>query len=475
MPNRIRPTYWTTTLACFGISLLGYLALRQRTLHGYDVFQLLRWLQEPELVHPRHPGYLPLVRALHWGLSPLQPSAMFTLQLASCLGGSLAVAIAHRAALQLRPEPALAAFVAATCGACMGWAYFATEVEFHAVFLPFAIASLWAIAAYRRSGRWLPLVTAFALSGLAAVVHGTGHILVFVMAAMVLAEDRRLTPKLLLAVPVHVAVWGGLYVWLRSHGTLITSADTVDFVTGRLDLPSILADLPRIALREYLLPFLPASLLLPLLLLSKRWRWWAALTLGLASGYVLFSAWMLRDGSVEHGAYVLPLAFPMVVLLGMALTPRGRFVMWVGTLVWSLLYVWVPGLCTERLPRDDALGAAILELQRQQPTRVMVGNFVEYDSVLALDPLADCRNILIDCEPLRGGADPSAAAIAGWLQWQVAMAAAKGERFVVTDGAVGFLRAMLPQFEAAWRDEQALPRQRVGGGEVAGYDLRPPN
>ena len=47
----------------------------------------------------------------------------------------------------------------------MGWAFFATVAEMHAVFLPFAMAAFWAGASYLRSGRWLPLLLLGVCSG----------------------------------------------------------------------------------------------------------------------------------------------------------------------------------------------------------------------------------------------------------------------------------------------------------------------
>lgn len=476
-PAPPRRTHWAASLGFFAGSLLVYALLRQRTLHGYDVFQLMRWLEQPAVVHPRHPGYLPLVRLLHQVLAPLGASPLMTLQWASCLGGSAAVLLAHRAALQLRPA-SVAARVAAICGSCMGWAFFATVAEMHAVFLPLAMAAFWAAAVYvRRGGLW-PIVLVGVASGAGSVVHFTGHLLVFVLPLFALvqlpAPRRRHALRLGVAVAVHFAVWGALFVLLRHHGELVASPDPVGYVAQRFDLAGIAANLPRVVLREWLLPFLPGSVLLLALLGSRRWRLAAALLLTLVAGYLLCSTWLLLDGAVEHGAYLLPLALPLALLLGRALQRRGQIALLVATLGWSLGYVFVFGWHSDRLPRDDAFGRAVLQLQQQQPTRVLLGDFREYDSVLALQPFADVRNAGIEIAVARHLGEPDAAQIRAWLQWQVLQAKAVGERFAVSDAALERLRRELAHFEQVWQDAAALPRQRLEQPPFGGQLLLPP-
>ncbi|GAB4150268.1 MAG: hypothetical protein Fur0037_18740 [Planctomycetota bacterium] len=469
---------WKPAILLSAASLSLYAIGAQKVLHGYDVFQLMRWIDQ-DAVHPRHPGYLALVGLLRCLSRSMGFSAHQTLLAASAIGASLAVGLAHRFALALGASPARAACASATCALTASWFHFATVAEMHAVFLPFAAASLWAMASHLRTGREAPLLLAFAASGTAACVHATGHLLVPLLLSL---SCWRVTgchapPKAALRAlaraPLHAAIWGILSLLLMRSGRTLSTEGAVGFLERAGDPAGALLGIPGSVLRELLVPFAPTSAAVLLLLFHAAWRRVALLLLGAALCYALATAWLLRGGLVEHGAYALPLLPPAAVLLALALRPRTLSAMLVATALFGSCWVFIPRLRTSRAPVDEHLGRALAAAQREMGARILLGDLREYDSALVADPLADVRCIEFEAALLPEGRFPDGPVAVSWLAWEASRAGSEGRRFLVSDSACAFLRSRCPGFDFAWREQKTVEKRRVERPWLEGWEISP--
>ncbi|MEM7205466.1 MAG: hypothetical protein AAF628_34740 [Planctomycetota bacterium] len=302
----------TATLGLLGLAL--YSVTAQSALHGDDVHALVSALEHGTLKHDKHVLYLWLMDGLWALLRPLGLDALDTLQAGSVLGGAVAMALLHRAALGLGLDRGRAALVTGYWAVCPGVLFFATVEEIHGVFLPFAALTFLAFAA--RTGAAARGALTGAASGLASSAHATGHLLAVLLVLWFwgrASAPRRLTST----------VQFGLGLAL-THG-LAAAAVTAIFSDGApafgSQLGFALFTLPRtlsltdhleplrVAWREGFLPLLPLSVGAVAALLRPSLRREAAIIL-LATLVYLGATYLVLLGAYERGAYLLPLAFP---------------------------------------------------------------------------------------------------------------------------------------------------------------------
>ncbi|HHI81410.1 MAG TPA: hypothetical protein ENK02_15710 [Planctomycetes bacterium] len=327
-------------------ALLLYLSLGQETFYKIDgQSQILRVTRGTE-PHPHHILQDPLLKGFASLLSNSGLRFFVIARTLSSLGMALAVFLAFLAALRLgldRPRAALAALLVATAP---GVLFYASIIEFHGVYLPFAtLTLLTCIEAGKRTG--LPSLLLLCLAyGLAALVHSSAALLIpfcFLFGLVLSYEStgqwklRRwlLFPilALLVAVLLKKAVLLLGIVPPIQEGTLrrlaidrfgpllgrIPGADWVLYNFEQLRW-SDLAFLPHSILREWLLPAFPASILFLFTFGQRGSRLRAgAVLLGLLP--FLGLSFVLMTHNDEFGAYVLPMLIPASLLAASTL-PR---------------------------------------------------------------------------------------------------------------------------------------------------------
>ncbi|MBM4060788.1 MAG: hypothetical protein FJ265_06800 [Planctomycetes bacterium] len=477
----------------FGLAaaaLAAYLVLPQAALHGTDWRWFVLWLDEPGAVHPQHPGYLPLAHALRWLLWPCTDDAFTVLRVLSALGGALAVAGAHRAAWWLARDRAFARAAALLAAAAPAMFHFATVVELHA---PFAAAMAFAVAS---AVRWAQspsprgALGTGALTGLAALLHGTGQLLVPALAlALLWANRRRVVVRSARSVPwfllAHVCVFGGLFVALRLSGhppaavagfaalpdDPAAAGDPLAYLLRWWRDAQFAAQLPPTVLTEWLLPFAPLSLLAFAAVRRRDLAAWTGLFVLLLAGYLVVTVALVHAATDERGAYLLPLLLP-AGWLALHSLPRRRW-------PWLVLATAVAGcLCRGepgRLPPDREFGRAAAALARAQRTTFLVADFPEMDGAFVVDPRLDLLVARARYDDWRGGTgrEPTAAEIAGVLQFVAHEQRQRGAQLVVTDAAVTWFAQRWPafgpgfaQFAAAAGAERLDPATGIAGVRV---------
>ena len=307
-------------------ALLVYLALGQTYLFKTDGHFILQRLLADEVGFYNHFLYMPLLMAFRSAL------AEFGLQLAphrvattfSAAGMAAGVLVAHAVCRRLRLRRSDAALATALCATAPAVVFFATVVEFHATFLPFALLAFLAVVAFeQRPTPWRAAV-AGAGSGLAFAVHASGVLLPVLLVAWFLAAaplQRRRLGLAALLLAVHAATcWALANASIAlGFGTFPAPADTAAVL--RLASPARWLDLPAVGWREAVEPYLPLSLAwLPALLVAPVRRRALALLCG-ALPFVVLGLAVIPVGQTERGAYLLPCALP-AALLTVAVLPR---------------------------------------------------------------------------------------------------------------------------------------------------------
>ncbi len=358
-PKNARRT-WGDTLVLVALFLVLSLSLRQETFYlfdGHNMVMRLSRLSPASALHP-FPDILGqwvsrLLRSGLFGGLELRPFAI--LGALSGVGMAVAVGLAHRLFLSLGMGRVRAGLGALLFGSTPNVLFFATVIEVHGIFLPFAVAGLWAITAFARRGGILLFLLAAFLCGFASFVHSSMHVLLpfylLWMDAFAAERDgqagsrnwkRRLGRAFAFSVAYGAFAFGtrmgfslaGLLAAApakESAQNLSQSLFGLEGLTQRLgpllawplgqlkgrswgDLPYLLLT----PLREWVLPALPVSVAFVF-----AWRKKALIPLvrNLLIGLVILSlvAYLMLNRFVEYGAYFLPLVVPAAYLAAKSL------------------------------------------------------------------------------------------------------------------------------------------------------------
>lgn len=425
-----------------------YVLFRQAPTHEHDLYWMLPRLATGELDFPRHPLALHLA---HWWATALTGlgSLHERLKVASGLSTGLAIAILTHAAHGLRRERAFAVAVGATFACLPATAHFATVMELHSLFLPFAAAAFWQTVRIARTPGLASAGAATALgltTAVAAAVHATGHLLLGFLGLWLLGAwwqargDRRRGFGLgALLVLVHVAASVALE---RGLVPAETSAPTTKLGWMQEWYPT-LQDLHRTVRDEWLVPLAPVSVTFLL-----GWRRHRALTLAVLLAlpcYLAVDHAMLlvpHAGKVfrEVGAYELPLGFAAVALTALVVGPRARL----AVLLLALAATIGHRLWGTKPPPDLAFGQRAAAYWRTHDVRLLVGDFDQFDGVFEEaydDPALRARLPDLLCVPhLVIKSASSGARTADELALFLHPAVA-GKPCVVTNAAIARLRA----------------------------------
>lgn len=480
-----------------GLLALGwYLLLPQAALHGTDWRWLVLWLEQPGTVHPQHPGYLVLGRLLWALLGPFGVDGYTALLVLSALGGACGVAGVFAAGQRLAADARLAWAAAGFAAATPVVWHFATAVELHAPFFGIAAWAMAATVAWARGGRAKAAAWAGMLTGLATLVHATGHLLVPALAAAVWlqrwpVERWRTLRAVGWFAGCHAATWGAGFLLIRQLGTL--PASVTAFATAAPDdltapdqpLAYLArwwrdmqfgAQLPATVRVEYLAALAPGSFLVVAALWQRRLRAFGMLLLLVTAGYVVITVALVHAVTDERGAYLIPLAAPFAVLSLLALPRRAWPLLLAAALACGSLLRGEPG----RLPPDLAFGRAAAAMAKRQPTVFFVADLPELDGAFRVDPRLELRlarkeydDLLVRPELRAAANDP--ALVVAWLGGVIrADAARRGAALVVTDRAVAWLGERLPAFAAAWPGfvQQAGAERLPADSGIAGVVVR---
>ncbi|MCY2955998.1 MAG: hypothetical protein NT107_03055 [Planctomycetota bacterium] len=390
--------------------------------HGLDGYQLLSDIHNGSLFHDRHVLYKPIAwmcdRSLQWfGTREFE-----SVVAASMIFTSIGVAFAHRALLNLSLTRRAAATAAAAIASCFCILYFGTVIEFHGVFFGFTGLAWWCFAKFLRSPSWHSAILAGIGSGLSAAAHATGQLLPFVFFAFTLAWSPQISAALhtrawpswlarfALMFAAHFATAAtvtSLLLLLTSSGDAALKTGIFEgprsFVSNYLAMQTVWGTAPALFVQEWLMPFLPLSLLPLCALFVPRLRLEGALfgccllvyllaTTVLLSPFTTLShpQYLPQYTLIEYGAYFMPLVFPAAVLLIRLLPSRLHFAMVLATLAVSAIGFARP----DRPARNDAFGNAVLQIIDERHGTVLCGGYAELDSVQRLRPMLDPQHFL---------------------------------------------------------------------------------
>lgn len=388
----IAPWRDTGGLGC--ASLLLYSLLAQDAVHGLDAHVHVFFLSTGHLEHPFHLLYLKIA-GLVWpvlqglGLSPLQ--ALRTL---SALGTALGVVLLHRAAATLHMPRGHAALVTATSAVAPAVVFFATVPEIHGVFFAFAGLAWWMWARLLRAPRALHAVLLGVSTGMAASVHATGHLLwlLFAVCAFALVPGRSKPWRALLPAALAHAVTCTV-VALALHTTALAAfGRQLGYLRRTAFDPQRFGNVLRVLRDEWLLAFAPTAVTSLAALLVPSQRMLAAGVAFVTLVYLAASYALLYDCN-EHGAYLLPLAFPLAWLSLRACGARVLALAAAAALGLAVTFVrahdrnepvpWLPGLLS--LAREQPPAMICRDVSEQEPiTRELPdAPVVRVDSLLA--------------------------------------------------------------------------------------------
>lgn len=465
---------WIPLGSCW---FLIYALLGQDAMHGYDVYQILRAVDSGSFGHPRHVLAQYVMGGAWELLRPLGVSLYTVLLLLSAASSAVGVVLSHAAARTWGLEPRAAVWTALLVGACPAVFFFATVVEFHGLFFGFAgLAWLLFAAWVSRGGCGWPIALGLG-TALAAGMHITGHALVFVFGCLwcLLGFPRyRDTTR------YPGVTWSGIALVAFAHagGSLLLDAGLssgaggvggIALVQRELEASVREASLSDIVVREWLLAYIPISVLAFAGLRLPTWRPVAIGFTVSALGYLAMTAAVLRM-EVEHGAYLLPLAFPGALLVAVSATR------WLPHLALISVGFGIYGVLTpENTVGDMTFARDALDYSESREVQIMVGGRDQLDGIVKIDPGAAVFSALAIGLELDADLRITYTEAAGGFDVIVAHARAEGS-FLVTPEALEVLTEHPNAICRRLATEHIPDRytfEEVGNGTFRAFELIP--
>ncbi len=355
---------WGDTLVLGALFIVIFLSFRQETFYLYDGFNMVMRLSRFSPASALHPFPDILSQWVSLLLAPLGLRPFAVLGALNGCGVAIAVMLSHRFFHSLEMGRWRAMLSALLVGSTPNVFFFATVVEVHGIFLPFAVAGLWALTLAAMRGGIPRFALAALLCGFASFVHSSMHVLLpfylLWMDAFAAERDKQngmRNPRYRWRrAIVFMAAYGGMAILTRmgfSLAGLLAEAP----LKAQVSVPSsglkglaerigplllwplgqlkgrTWADLPYLFLtpvREWILPSLPVSLAF---LFAWRRKPLAPLVCRLLAGLAILSivAYLMLNRFVEYGAYFLPLVIPASYLAGKSLPkPATAFLVLLG-------------------------------------------------------------------------------------------------------------------------------------------------
>ncbi|MEM7200559.1 MAG: hypothetical protein AAF628_09860 [Planctomycetota bacterium] len=343
--TRPSATVWRG-LALAAAAFALYAGLAQDAFYRSDGHAALIAVYQGDWTDGRHPWYRPILLLLTHVLTPMGLSPFEAVRLASALGTALAVFVWHQAAARWMGPGRTAAIVGSSvlCAVAPANVFFATVPEVHGVFLPFAAVAWWGGVRCAHAPTRARFAALGAATAMATQAHATGHFLLPVILAWVVAGRERKTPRLPVsrlgtAVAAHALLWTALTLAFIAAGGQNPPATQLGFVDHHLELIRVTTDrsscaahlegLAQCLLHDWLWPYLPVSLALLLTLSRQRAHRSPAVVLTAAVALYVGLTWALVAGD-ERGAYLAPLVWPAAI--GLAAHLRQRWI-WTAALL----------------------------------------------------------------------------------------------------------------------------------------------
>ena len=300
-------------------------ALRQEAIYG-DGSGLLSLRAQGMLEYQGHQLYMPCIALLQRLLAPLGWSLFEIESFASSLGTSLGIGFLFLAALSFGVSRSRSWLLSACVIATPAIAFYASVIEIHGVFLAPVGLSFWIAGhlATRPTSRTNLAVAAGlgTVTAVSALVHTTGHILPVCILPLVYAVRRERAALTLRAVvletaslaALHFAIYAAVFQWLHPVSANAPFLDRARYLLSGLERIDLQA-WPTSAWNEFGFAFLPLSILWPIAFLRPALRVQALGFLGSWLAYQMVPFVLLGDTTNEHGAYLVPLAFPAALLV----------------------------------------------------------------------------------------------------------------------------------------------------------------
>ncbi len=432
------------------VALLLCVALGQRALHGFDALAYLQAIDAGRMHNPQSALYHPLAWTWHqligWTGLPLYES----LRLLSALAVALGVMAARQGAIAAGFEPARALTAACMLLSLPAVLHCGSVVEIDALVFALCCLAWWPWAGALAGGGARLALLAGCCTALAALFHASGHLAAVTLCgfAFVWPSARRSWRAnalrcacLLLA---HIGVALPMMAIIGSDGHATMASNTTE-LAWRLDL------LPGVALHEWLLPYLGASVLALLALASTTWR---LTVLGMAiavAAYLLLTARIFgaleattaalpRGELGERGAFLLALAWPACIL---ACTHWSLRLLW-GAIATGALFATVD-IWRRDWPADPpGLAAGAAALHSETPLVLLVADAQEQAWIQRRHPSIPCETTVallqqVDALQRAGGRHFTAQELLLGLQIRERQAAGRGQRPLATERAVGRL------------------------------------
>jgi hypothetical protein len=459
-----------------------YFAARQHTFYG-DAPLIASAIESGDLRSDSHLGHYLVSRALYRGLSSFGVSLYSSVLVASWLGMAIGVWLVFGAlrivGVALRQAAALALGIAVVPSVM----FFATVLEVHGLF--FGACGLVAVAAAAAARS--PTAPRVALVGVCTAVatffHATGHLLVgpavlgvFAGATRTGASTRRpslrnVTATLAAVAVVHVGTMA-LVAWLLTvAGASYRPRGAAEYFFFCARMHAERWDfIPHVVWHEWLLPYCPWSLLM---LAGLRRPDLRRATLGILIclfGYLVL-AYLLLATLDEHGAYLLPLAVPAVVISAMSI-PRWAFVLSIAA---SAALATAEVASHDRPERSASYAAGVRELKGNGTLVLLVGGFYGLEAhYLALEDQAIVPLASLATVPNSKAIETAARAVD-----HLRSLAGQYDQLVLTDEGRSMLSAapvpgrfILGQ-AVSQAIEDAFVMQRVDVGGFRGWRLKP--
>jgi hypothetical protein len=449
-PTRPGRDLWIALVA-FGV----YLLLGQRTLYNRDAHVLLLAAHQGAWLHNHHLLFFPGLNAVSALAAPLGLGLYRAALAYSALGVAVGVAFtqaAHNCLRLGRREALLATSLVAACPAVL---FFATVVEVHGPFFAFAGASFWAAARFASAPTAARGALLGALTGAAALAHATGMLLPVILLplAWTLAPGAR--PALrhgAVALAAQLTVALATPAILRALGHLPGGDETA---AGHLALRfNQLAATEDLAFRipyalglrtvkEWLWPYLPlsvagfAALGIPRL---RRRALLFALALGTYLAVATILLWPFWPNH-EHGAYLLPLAWPAALLIVAAWPPQGRLAILAVSLAVAVAQVAIH----DRPERSRSFAEGLRNHAGDTRPFVIVGYYDDVEALL-IHLLEDTEYLAL--QQVLPAAPEAFPAIAAKLDRKIAQVWGEGRPVYLTEDAHAALAN--PFFAAQW-------------------------
>jgi hypothetical protein len=474
-PAILRRAAWSPrrqTLDSLGIGagcLLLYLLLHREALHPPDAHRFLQQVSAGD-VASTHFLYLRLGVAFTAVMRAFGMDVFGSMLCLSALGGSIAAVAGHRTLLSLgasRHQAATGALLAATSP---GVFFFATTVEIHAPFLAVANLALWSGAASctsRGADRWGVVRTGL-VTAMATGVHATGHLLLAPIGILFWLRGRRFRDAVTLATSHCVGIV--TLSWLVAGGCWPIGASAGALLDG-MGSGLLVGEAWRISWNEWLRPFLPVSVLaLVALLVSGRLRR-DAMLVHVALVPYLVTAVALLKGTVEYGAYTLPMS---MLLAWLAVRMLPRWTAWPCLGIGLVTAVLLAGPLRQDPAEARYASDALVLDHREGGIEVFAADQDEIDALGRCAPSIPTTWVLSFGLARAMRSEMFPVLCATWDQLMAGVGA-RGHHAVFTPGALAFLRAE-PGLLARLMKEHVditVAWRPTGFGSFRGFALEP--